>query len=306
MTDLCIGLAANYDWPAIEPFATSLARSGYAGKKVLLVKDISPLARQNLAALGFDLVEIPVIEFSNPSQPLGRYFPYVGRFLLIHKYLESHFGYRFVICCDTRDVIFQGNPSKWLEKNIGDAGLVAAPEYLLHRDQSGNVDWVNKGFKEISSWMLPKMIYCSGVIAGRAQYISDVSMGIYLLGRDLSDRLWGADQPVYNTLMHQKAYQDITLVPKMSDHWCVNLVALSNSDDREKMLDWPEVAPFDTHGQGWVENLSILWNSGIPDLSRFTILHQYDRIRPFAEVLRNEYCLANLNRPPLRFEVSTF
>lgn len=307
MNDLVIGLAANYHWAAIEPFAVSLVRSGFSGAKVLFVKDLKGSARENLLALGFELLDIPNLEYSDPEMPCGRYFPYVGRFLLIHKYLEEHPGFRFAICADTRDVVFQGNPSTWLEKNIGASKLVAASEYILHRDQPGNVTWMNQAFKEIASRMLPQPIYCSGFISGRAEYVSDIALGIYLAGRHLTKSVWGSDQPVYNFIMHQKAYADVTLVPAMRDHYCINLVNMALTEERSRMTDRPDITPFQTYGAPPPQNLSLLWNYGIPDLSRFTVLHQYDRIVPLAEELRKEYCLANVHLPsPIRFDLSTF
>lgn len=307
MTDLVIGLAANYDWAAIEPFACSLVRSGFQGDKVLFVKDLKPEAMANLHALGFKLIDIPFIEFSDPQMPCGRYFPYVGRFLLIHKYLEQHPEYRFVICSDTRDVIFQSDPVKWLEQSLrlGDR-LVAAPEYILHRDQPGNMLWINQAFKEVESWMTPQMVYCSGFISGYAQYVSDLVIGIYLAGRHLSGSVWGADQPVYNTIMHQRAYADITLVPRMADHYCLNLVNLAMTNERQKLLDTPDITPFQTYGQPFVENISLLWNSGIPDLGAFAVLHQYDRIAPLAAELRKQYTIQSIYNYPVRFSPTRF
>ena len=305
-TDVVIGLASGYDWTAVEPFSVSLVRSGYSGSKVLFVKDLTAAARSNLTSLGFELVDIPAIEFADPQTPLGKYFPYVGRFLLIHKYLEKH-PHKFVFCSDTRDVVFQGNPLTWMEKNIGSHKLVAASECVLHRDQPGNVArGLNKGLRRLSRGCCQKEIYCSGFISGRSEYVAEVALSIYLMGRHLSGYVWGADQPVYNAIMHQKAYADITLVPKMSDHYCINLVNLASTSQRKKLLDVPPIASFYTEGKVWTRDLSLLWNWGIPDLSKFTVLHQYDRIDPLAAAIRQEYCLANLHNKPLRFDLSQF
>lgn len=285
-TDLVIGLAAKYDWPDIEPFAVSLVRSGYQGDKVLFVKDNTPLATQRLKELGFSQIELPVIEFSDPTLPFGTYFPYVGRFLLIHQFLFENPGYRFVICADTRDVVFQHDPMAWLEKNIRENGLVAASEHIRHGDQDGNAKWIDQAFKEVAPWLLPHLVYCSGVISGRAEYVSDLALAIYLMGRHLSDTIWGADQPAYNAIMHQKAYEDITYVPTMNDLYCLNMVVYAFNRYRKFMTDLPPVRALS--GIGTIDDGEEFL---LPDLSDFTILHQYDRIPPLAARIRKQYAL---------------
>lgn len=298
MTDLVIGLAANYDWPAVEPFAVSLVRSGYEGHKVLFVNNITSWAKHNLLSLGFTLIDLPLIDFSDPKIPLGNYFAYVGRFILIHQFLHANPGYRFVVCADTRDVVFQHNPMTWLEKNIGSAGLVAASEHIRHCDQEGNSAWIEQGFREVAQWMLPQTVYCSGLISGRAEYVSDLAMAIYLMGRHISGSIWGADQPVYNAIMHQKAYADITSVPTMADAYCLNMVVLAFAKYRKEMTDLPHVTAF--------TNIKIQEDNDVytlPDLSQFAILHQYDRIPPLADALRAEHCLVNLDKPSFRIHL---
>ena len=236
-TDLAIGFAANFDWAALEPYAVSLVRSGFTGKKVLFAQRLTADAAEKLRGLGFELIPIPVIEYSYPEITKGDFFAYVGRFLLIHRYLDDNPGYRFVVCADTRDVIFQRDPTVWLERHIGDAGLVAASEHIYHQDQKGNTEWVMQNFKEVSPWMLRHLVYCSGLISGRANYVRDLAMGIYLMGRTISGTTWGADQPSYNAIMHQKAYAEVTYVPPMSDAYCLHLVVVAFEEYRKKMGD---------------------------------------------------------------------
>jgi hypothetical protein len=285
-TDVVLGLAANYDWPDIEPFAVSLVRSGYDGDKVLFVKDNTPEATKNLSDLGFSQIELPHVDFSDPTMPLGKFFAYVGRFLLIHQYLFENPGYRFVVCVDTRDAVFQHNPITWMENNVFVHGVVAASEHIRHCDQEGNALWIEQAFKEVAPWLLSHQVYCSGVIAGTAEYISDLALAIYLQGRHLSDKIWGADQPAYNSIMHQAAYEDITYVPKMSDLWCLNMCVLAFERYRKFMTDLPPVRAF--------SGIKIQEDGDeylLPDLSDFTILHQYDRIPALAQILRKKYSL---------------
>lgn len=296
--DLVIGFAANFQWAQIEPYAVSLVRSGFVGKKVLFAQNLADDAVARLNELGFEILAIPPINFSDAELVKNPFFAYVARFLLIHMYLYDNPGFRFVICSDTRDVVFQHNPILWLEQNIGDKKLVAAPEYILHQDQEGNTAWVNQGFLEIAPWMMPSMVYCSGFISGYADYISDLALAVYMTGRHLTGKIWGVDQPAYNMIMHQKAYEDVTLVPHMSDQYCLHMVVLAFEQYRKMMTELPPVAGFSL----------INCDAGyrLPDLSAFAVLHQYDRVPPLAEALRAEYTLANLHKPPTPFALSKF
>jgi hypothetical protein len=292
MTDLIIGFAANFDWPALEPFAVSLVRSGYDGKKVLFAQKLTPLACGHLRDLGFELLPIPVLEFSDPKLPLGGYFAYVARFLLIHRYLYDNPNYRFVVCADTRDVVFQSDPMVWLEKNIGNAGLVAASEHIFHYDQQGNTNWIMHDFKEVDAWMMSQVVYCSGLVSGRAEYIRDLSMGIYLMGRHISGTTWGADQPAYNAIMHQKAYADATLVPTMADAYCLNLVVVAFEEYRKLLINAPPILKLESSSGSAVENPVGMWDYDLSDVRLFPILHQYDRMPSLAAQIRAKYSLS--------------
>lgn len=272
MRDLIIGMATKYDWEQLEPFVLSIMRSGFDGDKVLFVRDNPKETLDRLLDLGFTLLQLSPRAENEP-----KYFPYVQRFLLIHQFLVQH-PYRYVFCADTRDLVFQHNPTTWVEEHIGESKLIVAPEYIAHKDQAGNMAWLHQGFAEVESWMAPRPIFCSGLISGQAAYVRDLSLAIYLMARHLSEHMWGSDQPVFNFIMQQKAYSDITLVPAMKDHWAVNCCVLSSTSNRRAMFDAPPPRPFVTD-----------WNYGIPDLSEFTIVHQYDRIPPLQEIIQKRY-----------------
>lgn len=268
MKDLIIGVAKNFSWPDLEPFAVSVEWSRFSGDRVLFVENITDEARENLVSLKFQLIQYPKLDFPEPQ-----FFLYAHRFYLIHRYLTEHADeYRFVFCVDTRDLVFQHNPSEWMEKNIGDKKLVAASEFLLHQFSPPNMGWVRGMMVELSHWIESKDIYCSGFVSGRAEYISDVALAIYFYARAFTKKIWGSDQPIYNTLMHQKAYAEITKVPSLSDHYCVNLVNVAFDDLRINMHDTLQSK----------------------ELSDFVVLHQYDRMLELQRTIRSTYRLAKV------------
>ena len=290
MTDLVIGFAAKFDWAALEPYAVSLVRSGFKGKKVLFAQALTADAADKLRDLGFELLPIPVIDYSDLEITKGGYFAYVARFLLIHRYLYDNPDFRFVVCADTRDVVFQKDPMVWLEQNIGDAKLVAASEHIYHWAQKGNTQWIEKDFKEVDAAIMSQLVYCSGLISGLADYVRDLTMAIYLMGRTISGTTWGADQPSYNAIMHQKAYADITLVPTMSDAYCLHLVVVAFEEYRKMLVDAPPPLQFGTDLSDGI-NPDHMWDYDLRDIEHFAIIHQVDRMPKLLAQIREKYTL---------------
>lgn len=288
--DLIIGLAQNYDWTTLEPFAMSVVNSGFSGDVVLFVNHNNPDdCLERLRTLGFTLVQTPSVKGDDAP-----YWPYVGRFLLVHHYLQVT-NYRYVFAVDTRDLIFQHNPSLWMEQHICDKKLVAASEFILHKDQAGNMQWLADSFRESGAYLHNKEVYCSGVIAGLASYVSDLCLAIYFMGKHLTKSVWGADQPVYNMLMHSRPYADISLAPRMHDAFAVNCVVLGDcfEGDRQHMTDMKICKPvaYLVKDDGTLLN----W----PDLSDFVIIHQYDRISALVESVHDRYRWGHLSTPQI-------
>jgi hypothetical protein len=306
MKDILFGYAVNFTFEKMEAFAVSTVWCGFTGHKVMFVSsDLSRDDQTKLIELGFEVRVVPKLL----AEITHKFFHYVNRFLVIHRYLLAHAGeFRFAFCADTRDLIFQGNPSKWMEQNIGEYKLVAASEFCAHVDSPPNMMWIDGMLPELREWMAPKMIYCSGFVSGRAEYISDLAAGIYLYAREFTTNYWGPDQPIYATIMHQKAYADITLVPKAEDYFCINCVNIAHDNLIQVMSEYPPVRPFYDFNPRHTMNQNILWNNGIPNLSEFCVLHQYDRIPPLADNIKRVFTLENLRAgcKPFRIETTKF
>ena len=283
MKDLILGLALGMTWEAIEPWAVSVRRSGFEGDVILFVLPDAPQELlEHLAELNIGTESLQDIPFANPLVPFGKFFPYIGRFLLTYRYLTEHPAYRYVICSDVRDLVFFKNPSEWLyhcRDNEDDRrDLIVAGENILHREQPGNMEWMRKGFKEVQDFLVDKEVYCSGLVAGEMRAVRELSLQVYLMGRELSDKIWGVDQPVYNFLMHGP-YRRIAYVPSMKEGWCLNLAVPATIRDFTKMMDPSIFSKVEGSSQHQVQ----------VDLNQFTAIHQYDRIPSLAADLRARF-----------------
>ena len=284
MKDLVIGQATHFDWPTLEPSARSLWMSGFDGKKVLFVKAISQEARENLLALGFELFEIV-----GPPQTKD-FFQGAGRLLKTWEYINNHKDeLRYVIFTDTRDLVFQSNPSDWLHERLREFGpydylsakLVAAPEHVPHTNEAWNASYIKSCFSEVEEWIGNKDVICSGVIAGYAEYVAELCLTNYMVTRCLAAKAHGIDQPGLNVLLHQRTYQDITLLPKMQDAWCINCQVMASPSLIETYRPWL------TDDEPEFRNGLVYPKYGdVP----FRIVHQYDRNPEWTQIIRKRYC----------------
>src|SRR5579859_2268872 len=137
-TDLIIGMASGYTWADLEPFAVSLRRSGYQGRCILITGygpsdgvnhhgEVSIEYRNLTAWLSKFGIETynPGIFIEHPSIIRGWFAAQV---------IDKFFVPRFVLCVDTKDVVFQTNPISRLEKNFSHKQIVVVSEMQKYGD----------------------------------------------------------------------------------------------------------------------------------------------------------------------------
>lgn len=148
MKDLIIGMASGYTDEQLKPFVNSLKRTGYDGDLVLI--------RQNPYAI----------------------HPILSRFDLIPRYITMH---RWVIAIDTSDVVFQSNPTGWLEQNAKSHELVVVSEGVTFENSEGNRKNMQEAFPQYWEMMKDREVFNAGVIAGKARAVVDMCERIYKL-----------------------------------------------------------------------------------------------------------------------------
>lgn len=292
MTNIVLGLALQMSWETMEPWVVSLRRSGYEGDVVLWILPGTPQdILDHFTEFNIKTEVLPNLSFANPETPKGSYFPYVGRFLLAYRYLTEHVEYDNVLLSDVRDAVFMRDPFKeiWFDACYQfypkQDFIIAAGENMLHRDQPGNMAWLTKSFREVQDFIKHKEIMCSGIIAGTRRGVSELALSIYLMGRDLSAKVWGVDQPVYNFLIHG-AFRHLVIKPAMKDGWCLNLAAPALDHNFNNLIDTSIFEVIATPEQeaetGFPAGMRL-------DTSKFAIVHQYDRIPSLAETYRKYF-----------------
>ena len=285
MKDLVVGAITNYNFDAIEPWVNSLEKSGFTGDKAMICYNVSfdtinELTKRGFKVYGFERNEEERrLEYTKPNFNIV-----CERFHHLWAILQNFKDeYRYIITTDVKDVIFQRNPSEWLEANIGQKKIVASSESMYYKDEEhSNFALYSNYGPAIYSAYNNKLIYNAGVMAGDIETMLDVFMHIYLLC-DAAPSHWnqhggGPDQPAYNLLMHTKVYQDISRHTPSEDGWAAQLGTTgSYIADRygDKIVD---PAPIMIDGK-------VCTTAGEP----FYIVHQYDRIPEWKNVILEQY-----------------
>ena len=269
--DLVVGAIANYPWKWIEPWVVSLERSGYTGKKAVIAfnndaETIGQLLRRN---------------FYIKHAPRANRLFQVDRFLFLWQLLRA-LKVRYVISTDTRDLVFQTNPSLWLERYLPPFRLNVSSECFAHRDSEWNDRGMAESFgEEVRSWMKDKLVYNAGCFAGESDMIRDLCLTIYLM--TFTNPYPNPDQFALNVLIQMSPWKEMTRFTPMADGWACQGMAAFAVDPAQK----DQSLAILTEKEPVVERDSYIYpaNSAEP----FCIVHQYDRNPHWCAPIRRKY-----------------
>ena len=211
--DLIIGAVANYTKDKIVEYVQSINKSGFTGDKIMICYDLPNETMEYLNQNNWMCYE---------AQTNGH--PHMKRLIDMWQILETHItGYRFVITTDVRDVIFQTNPSDYLEEKYyyGDrlsgwwekTEVFVASERLQYHKQEWNIKNIHEGYGNIYwEWIKNKEIGNVGIIAGKGTGVKALLMLNWLVSQAGDVRHY-TDQSSLNLLIHNDLIKDkVTLV----------------------------------------------------------------------------------------------
>jgi hypothetical protein len=284
MDDLLIGSVSGYDFATVSCWVNSLARSGYAGRRVVLVCNATATLVAALRGRGFEVVtyreDAVTGAASHPRASFADEDVSADRFRLMWEYLDSQplERIRYVISVDVRDAVFQQNPSAWLERNLDDKLLNVSSEALTYGEQEWNRQSLRENFGEtVYARLANRPVWNAGVIAGSGECFRDLCLNVHLLCR--ASVATYSDQAALNTILSMEPYRRITRFSRSGDGWACHAGTVAAPDQLErhrgKFLEPPPV--FDgrrVHTAGGVE---------------YAIVHQYDRVAAWAAAFQAEF-----------------
>jgi len=270
MKDLIIGCVNNYYPDKIKPWVNSINRCGFIGDKVVITFGIPDSTIEFLIDNGFEVLK--------SSLEPGEYI-HNRRFLDIWHYLESNEPYRYVISTDVRDVIFQRNPSEWLENNLK-LPLLASSECIKIKDEDWNNRNVLSNYPHIHPYVKDKEACNVGTLAGTGDEFKHFCLQLYhfIITKSPSPETY-ADQAAFNCFAHMNHFKKIIQLVTSEEGWCCQLG--TTLDPRIKDI----YAPFLLEPVPNIIGNSVMTSTNKP----FCLVHQYDRVPGLNETIMAKY-----------------
>ena len=262
---IILGCITKYKPEDIRPFVESIEETRYKGKKIMMVYEVPQETIDYLKSKGWEL-------YQNELQQ----HIILQRFRDIYKLLEQ-FPNEDVIWCDVKDVIFQTDPTDWIELNM-DGSIMAFSECITMKDEP----WacVNSGtsFPMEWEWLQNKVSYCAGTIVGDSDYLRDLFINIYRWSMTTANSEQLSDQAAYNVLINLYPFMDCVQKVKQEEGFVTQLgtVLVKKDEFKDVLLEPTPIISSDYI----VSN-----QKGEP----FCLVHQYDRIPEFKEFIYKKY-----------------
>jgi hypothetical protein len=278
MKDLIVGCATNYDWSKLKYWVNSINRSGFDGDKVLILMNCDKDTVKKISDSGFSIIAFNQDANGNLSYN-SNMMVHVERFFHIYQLLRDN-EYRYVITTDVKDVVFQRNPSKWLEENLpeGVEDLVFSSESMKYKDEPwGNQNLLETFGPQIYEDFKNHTIFNVGVLAGHGYAMKDLMMNIFASCMHRPIKI--CDQSTFNFLISQHPYLSTSMYTKSEDGWACQLGTTADPSKLEQFR------PFLLEPSPKMEGDKVLTSEGI----EYTIVHQYDRVPEWKKVIEAKY-----------------
>ena len=262
---IILGCITKYKPDDIRPFVESIEQTDYKGKKIMMVYEVPQDTIDYLKSKGWEL-------YQNELQQ----HIILQRFRDIYKLLEQ-FPNEDVIWCDVKDVIFQTDPTDWIELNM-DGSIMAFSECITMKDDP----WacVNSGtsFPMEWEWLQNETSYCAGTIVGDVEYLRDLFINIYRWSMTTANSEQLSDQAAYNVLINLYPFKDCVQKVTQEEGFVTQLgtVLVKKDEFKDVLLEPTPIVSSDYI----VSN-----QKGEP----FCMVHQYDRISEFKEFIYKKY-----------------
>ena len=278
MKDLIVGCATNYDWSKLKYWVNSINRSGFDGDKVLILMNCDKDTVDKISEAGFSIIGFNQDANGNLSYN-SNMMVHVERFFHIYQLLKDN-EYRYVITTDVKDVVFQRNPSKWLEENLpeGVEDLVFSSESMKYKDEPwGNQNLLETFGPQIYEDFKNHTIFNVGVLAGHGFAMKDLMMNIFASCMHRPIKI--CDQSTFNFLISQHPYLSTSMYTKSEDGWACQLGTTADPSKIEQFR------PFLLEPSPKMEDDKVVTSTGI----EYTIVHQYDRVPEWKKIIEAKY-----------------
>jgi hypothetical protein len=283
MKDVVIGSITNYNWDKIKYWVNSLDRSGFDGVKAMICYNVDYATVEELSKRGYLILAFGRDEENKKLVYDHNFSIVVERFAHMWYFLRNMQGeYRYVIATDVKDVVFQSNPSEWLENNIGDKKINVACESIKYKDEEWGRNNLFKSFGPmIYDAYENNLIFNAGTISGEFNTMVDMFLNIYMLCNGTNHQVEGGggpDQAALNVLLGMNTYKNITNFAMSESGWAAQLGTTG-----------PQI--FNKYKDFIVEQLPVMKDGNVctSDGTPFALVHQYDRVPEWKNIIEEKF-----------------
>ena len=272
--DLILASISNYNYDKVKCWLNSIKKSGFTGDIALVCLDVDDDTLNKLKDEG---VEVYYGDLE-PNQHIV-----VERFMYYWMVLkEIGKDYRFVICTDVSDVVFQRNPSEWIDKNIDNESVIAASESITYENETWGYHNIRAAFGQVAAEELDKwIIKNAGVIAGKPHQLIKMFKIIYFMCDARPSQIAGGggpDQAAYNIVLTTMKWEDVFFASSESA-WAAQL---GTTGDPYKL---PRYEPLLVEPKPTFKDELVCTSQGEP----FYIVHQYNRVPAWKDIIEARY-----------------
>ncbi len=259
---IIFGCITKYSPDDIRPYVESIQQSGFGGDKVMLVYDVPRETIDYLKSKGWNLY----------GADLHQHI-ILQRFVDAYKLLESY-ETETIIWTDVKDVIFQKDPTEWIEKNMK-GEILAFSECVKFKDDSWAVVNAGTSFPMEWEWLQNKTSYCAGTIVGKGYALKDLFIEIYRWSLTTANHGQLADQAAYNVLINLNHFKENVQFVNQEEGFVTQLGTVFIKGNELPILE-PTPIYKDTKFYNQTGD-------------EFVIVHQYDRNEQIKQQIYQKY-----------------
>ena len=248
MKDLVISAIANYLPEKIKIYVESLNYCGYDGDKVMICYNIPKETIDYLTEKGWECYG---------AELQGH--PHMKRLIDMWWFLQNdEREWRNIITTDVRDIVWQTNPSIWLNNKNK---IICASECVTYENEPWGHKNIHEGYGPMFwEWIKGNTIGNVGVIAGKYKLVKELLMLNWLVSQ-AGDVRHFTDQSSFNFVIHNELIKD-----KVDVNSDFGLQVGTTKMDFE------------------IKN-GLIMNGDVP----FVLVHQYDRNSELNTLITNKY-----------------
>jgi hypothetical protein len=282
--DAVVGCISGLRFEQIAPWMSSLDACGFRGRKVVIHFRVDSQTIAELNRRGYETYDASCTDSAGDrifKETLRDAEISVNRFFFIWYFLSQVAvapSVRYLIATDVSDVIFQRNPSLWLEQNLGQKRLVVGCESLRFEDEPWNAKTMQECYgPHVWSAYRHELIYNAGTIAGEFRTMIDLCLQIYFLSP--GDRVRYSDQHALNLLLGSAVYREITCFASSEYGWACQAGTTADPNLLQKVRNYL-TCPAPSFDGEFVRTAAG---------EIFTLVHQYNRVPEWDMPLKKKY-----------------